>query len=311
MKNPTRSATAFVALAISIVGALLFIRPAFAADPPDPKAAAQTGPITDGLRVFTCGHSFHATVIPNLVAEIAESAGIKGHVVAGVSMIGGSRAIQHWQIPDEKNKAKAALIAGKVDVLTLSCMERPDDGISNFAKLAVEHNPKVRITLQELWVPEDHWPFDAKNRLHKKSREEFDATTIDDLKKTNEQYRKVMDDYVTALNTSLGKQYVFIVPDVEATLLLREKILAGAAPTLKKQSDLFTDPWGHPSAPLRLLSAYDHYAVIYRRSPVGLPIPPSLAKQALKDEALNHLLQEIAWEAVTHHPLSGVVASEK
>ena len=52
-----------------------------------------------------------------------------------------------------------------------------------------------------------------------------------------------------------------------------------------------------------LLSAYCHYAVIYRRSPVGLPIPP---KFSLKSEALNRLLQELAWDAVIHHPLSGV-----
>lgn len=276
--------------------------PAHAADALQPTATLPAGPITKGLRVFTCGHSFHATVIPKLLTEIAASANIKDHTLVGVSTIGGSEAIQHFQVPDEKNQARAALIAGKVDVLTLSCMERPDDGIRSFAKLAVEHNANVRITLQELWIPEDHWPFDKKHRI-RKSRDEYDATKIDDLRKTNDEYFKVMEDYVTALNTTLGRQYVLIVPDAQATLALREKIIAGTAPGLKKQSDLFTDPWGHPSLPLRLLSAYCHYSVIYRRSPIGLPIP---ASSGVKDEALNHLLQEIAWTAVTHHPLSGV-----
>jgi hypothetical protein len=307
MGNPARILFATIIFAFIVASALMGGSPARAADSTKPTAPQSAGPITAGLRVFTCGHSFHATVIPQLLAEIAESANIKDHVIVGVSMIGASQAIQHFQVPDEKNQAKAALIAGKVDVLTLSCMAQPDDGISLFAKLAVEHNPNIRITLQELWIPEDHWPFDAKHRT-RKSRDEFDATKIDDLKKTNQAYSKVMEDYVTALNATLGKQYVFIVPDMQATLALREKILAGMAPGLKKQSDLFTDAWGHPSPPLRLLSAYCHYSVIYRRSPVGLPIPPSAAKQGLKDEALNRLLQEIAWDAVTHHPLSGVKA---
>lgn len=148
-----------------------------------PEAKTSPGSLTEGLRVFTCGHSFHATVIPEILGEIALSANLKKHAQVGVSMIGGSRAIQHFQVPDEKNKAKAALIAGDVDVLTLSCMEHPDEGIAKFAKLAVEHNPNIRITLQELWVPEDHWPFDARHRI-RKSRDEFDQTTIEDLKKT-------------------------------------------------------------------------------------------------------------------------------
>ena len=57
-----------------------------------------------------------------------------------------------------------------------------------------------------------------------------------------------------------------------------------------------------------MLTAYCHFAVIYKRSPVGLPMPAVLknAKNPNWDEKLNTLLQELAWEAVTAHPLSGV-----
>jgi len=38
-----------------------------------------------------------------------------------------------------------------------------------------------------------------------------------------------------------------------------------------------------------------------------LPVPAVLAKMKLpEEEKLNRLLQEIAWESVTTHPLSGV-----
>ena len=58
-----------------------------------------------------------------------------------------------------------------------------------------------------------------------------------------------------------------------AAVTLREKIVTGEAPGLKQQSDLFRDPWGHAQLPLQFLSSYCHYAVLYRNSPVGLPVP--------------------------------------
>ncbi len=63
------------------------------------------------------------------------------------------------------------------------------------------------------------------------------------------------------------------------------------------------------------LVAYCHFAVIYKRSPVGLPIPTVLkrADRPNWDAKLYCLLQELAWDAVTKHRLSGVelTASKK
>ena len=66
---------------------------AVAADPP-PK----------GQRVFTAGHSFHV-FMPAILTEMAKSAGIEDHKQVGVSSIGGSRVIQHWDKAEEKNTA--------------------------------------------------------------------------------------------------------------------------------------------------------------------------------------------------------------
>jgi hypothetical protein len=263
-----------------------------------------TRSLVQGQRVFTCGHSFHAWVADILI-DMAKGAGISDHHAVGTSFIGGSRVIQHWDVTEEQNEAKKALRAGNVDVLTLSCMTQPDGGISKFVKLAVEHNPNIRITLQELWLPEDRFPFDPANRV-RKSLDEFNGSTMADLEKPHEAYFKVMEDYVRALNAEIGKQSVFIVPDAQATLTLRRRIIAGTAHGLKKQSELFTDAWGHPSPPLQLLSAYGHFSVIYGRSPVGLPLPSVLASNPNWGVALNRMLQQLAWDAVTRHPLSGV-----
>jgi enterochelin esterase-like enzyme/sugar lactone lactonase YvrE len=269
--------------------------------------AQETAAITSGLRVFTCGHSFHYWV-PPILSNMARDAGIQGHKAVGLSAIGGSRVIQHWDVPEAQNQAKQALRAGSVDVLTLAPMHQPDDGIEKFAALALEHNPNVRVTIQEFWIPWDkfEWPFKGNPESVN-----FDAASVADLRKMHASYFKTFDDYVVALNKKLGKQVVFVVPSGQAVLALREKIIDGKAPGLAKQSDLFSDKLGHPRPPLQALAAYCQFAVIYRRNPVGLPLPGILAdsKKPEWGSKLNRLLQELAWEAVIQHPLSGVKAA--
>src|SRR5690242_4307920 len=74
----------------------------------DKKPEPATEPITKGQRVFTCAHSFHY-FMPLILPDMARGAGIKDHETAGLSSIGGSRVIQHWDVPEDKNKAKQLL----------------------------------------------------------------------------------------------------------------------------------------------------------------------------------------------------------
>jgi hypothetical protein len=256
--------------------------------------------------VFTAGNSFHAWYIAPVLQDIAERAGISGHVVVGISKIGGSQAIQHWDIPDERNEAKAALREGRIDVLTLACMLHPDEGIDRFAELAFAHNRNVRVVLQEFWIPWDkfEWPFQGDP-----ASVDFDAATPDSLHALHEPYFKEMDAYVTDLNARLGQQVVLIAPVGQAVVALRERVIAGEMPGIKRQSELFTDKLGHPQPPIEALAAYCYFAVLYRRTPVGLPLPAVLAgaeNPRWRNSELNRALQEIAWEAVVRHPLSGV-----
>jgi len=277
----------------------------FVATAPTPSRAQPAPPPPSGLRVFTCAHSFHAFVYPQL-AEVAKLAGIADHQSVGTSRIGGSRVIQHWDVPDAKNEAKKALTAGNVDVLTLSPIWLPDEGIEKFAALGVAHNPNIRVTVQEFWLPND--TYEPKYPLDTRKKVDHDATNLAELKEKQAKYDHDMDEYCRAINQKLGKDIIVTVPVGQAAIALREKITAGQAFGLKKQSDLFRDNWGHPQPPLQLLDTYCHYALIYKRSPVGLPMPSALTKpkNPAYDESLNHLLQQLAWEAVTHHPMSGV-----
>ncbi|MBI3878918.1 MAG: SGNH/GDSL hydrolase family protein [Verrucomicrobia bacterium] len=269
---------------------------------PVPEKTAST---QKGLRVFTCGHSFHVWIVP-LLSEMALGAGIADHRIAGKSSIGGSTVLRHWDVADDKNIAKRVLSEGKADVLTLSPIWLPDAGIENFAKLAVEHNPNIRITVQEYWLPNDEYhpvyPLETRKKV------DHNATTIPALQKAQDDYDRDIDEHVRAINTKLGTKALVTVPVGQAVVKLREKIIAGECPGIKEQSELFRDTWGHPTQPIQALAGYCHFAVIYQRSPVGLPRPAILSRNPAWDDKLNRLLQELAWDAVTKHPMSGVRA---
>jgi hypothetical protein len=211
------------------------------------------------------------------------------------------------KVSSATNEAREALKSGKVDVFTMAPIFLPDDGIENFVKLAIEYNPKIRIFVQEFWLPWDHYDPAFKAP---KDKVDHNAQTVESLRKSHGIYFKAMDEHVAELNKKYNTTAVRVAPVGQAVLKLREKVIAGDAPGLKDQNDLFSDPIGHAKAPLQALVAYCYYGLIYERSPVGLPVPAVLAN-AKESDKLNKLLQEIAWEAVTSHPQSGVKASNR
>lgn len=271
-----------------------------------PSRAAQADAASiPGQRVFVAGHSFHIFVAAPL-AEFAQAAGIPDHRTAGTQMIGGSRTLQHWNLPDDKNKAKAALRAGAVDVLTLSPhLLIPDEGIDNFTKLGLEKNPRLRVFVQGSWLP-----WDGTANIKTFTTEDHNHTALDRIRAGQIEWDKKISAQIRALNQAVGHDVVFAVPAGYAVLALREHIAAGTAPGLTKQTELFSDPIGHAKPPLQAIVCYCNYAAIYRRSPVGLPVP-SFLKNFSQAAALTPLLQKLAWDAVTSHPLSGVAKSQQ
>ena len=257
-----------------------------------------------GQRVFVTAHSFHAFISQRL-ASLAKVAGIENHQLAGLQSIGGSKVKQHWELADDKNKAKAALTAGEVDVLTMSphMTYMPDEGIDHFVELGLGHNPKMRFLLQQSWPIFDGWLQGEKVA----NNEERDTRSLDILRVANKRFHDALDAQAGELNKKVGRDVVFLVPAGDALLKLRELIAAGKAPGLTKQSELFTDSIGHGKTPLIVLTTYCNFACIYRVSPVGLKDnEPGL--DMLSPE-LKPLLQKIAWETVTAEAKSGVKAS--
>jgi hypothetical protein len=193
-----------------------------------------------------------------------------------------------------------------VDVLTVSPhMLLPDEGIDNFTKLGLEKNPNLRVLVQASWPARDG---NLTGEFHNAMRND---ATVESLRKLHElqreQWNRKLEEQVTALNAAVGKEAVHIVPVGDAVLALRERVIEGRAPGIAKQADLFKDDLGHPMPPLSVLVTYCHFAAIYQRSPVGLPVPAAL-KDVPQAAELNALLQQLAWDAVTGYPMSGVKA---
>jgi hypothetical protein len=276
---------------------------------PAPKQDTDSAP--KGLRVFVCGHSLH-WYIPTPLTELAMSAGIKDHKIVGTQQLGASKTLQHWDLPDGKNQAKQALKKGEVDVFTMSPIQFPDQGIENFVKLGLEHNPNMRFTVQISWgggdIDNQDFPKGVFNKVDRNR-------TPEDLKKMFERNIKAAEAQADDINKKYGKgkKVMLLVPSAQASVALRSKIYNEEFPGLTKQDDLFKDTMHHPTAPLEAVNTYLHFAVIYGQSPVGLATPALLknAKKANWDDTFNRSLQELAWSTVTEYPYSGVTASSK
>jgi hypothetical protein len=329
--------------------------------------------------------------MPPVLAEQAAAYGIKDHTIAGLMRIGVSRTSQHWNSP-EPNQAKQALRDGKVDVFVTSNLVHPDEGIDNFVKLGIEHNPNMRFLMQISWPGlgyTDNEQFNAGGRGGpgggigggglpgfgggrgfvaqgpvpgagarggvpggapggiggfgggagqrggvpggapggiggfgggggggrggmfpsgdgERTPEQLAGTNAIDIKNAEEQAKK--------LNAQIGKTAVFLVPTAQAHTALRTLIYKKEIPGMTSQGEVFIDTIGHPTAPMITLNAYLHFSVLYKRSPVGLPMPTVLknaARPEWNSDKLNRKLQELAWEIVSNYPPSGVSVASK
>jgi len=261
--------------------------------------AADDTKIPRGLRVFYTGHSFHMFVPPQ-IDQIVKAAGIEGHKLAGRQGIGGSRVIQHWELPDDKNTARPALNGGQIDVFTMAAhLEIPDAGITKFTDLGLEHNPSLRLLVQASWFPYDVPEADKRVR----DNAQRDNAQIAELQTAVNDWRKKLEAQIDDLNRQHGKQAVFIVPVGDAVVKLRSLVAEGKYPGVVKQSELFRDPIGHGGPHIQWLASYCNFAAIYRITAVGLKLTTDGV-----DEGQHAILQNIAWETVSAYPYAGIAA---
>ncbi len=266
-----------------------------------------------GLRVFHLGHSLVSRNMPAMLQQLAPPG--HGHE----SQRGwGTTLKQHWGPREGINgfdvennhpryrDAKTALGSGAYDVFVMTEMVELRDAVKYFASwdyvqrwanLARDANPNIRIYLYETWHgldTKDGWLV----RLDKDLPQRWEGELL-------QRAAAVKGKQPTIYLIPAGQVFARIVREIDAR---------GGIDTIKRREDLFarnadgTQDNIHPNDIGSYIVALTHYAVLYQRSPVGLPYQLRRANGELADAPspdAARRMQEIVWDVVTSIPQTG------
>ncbi len=276
--------------------------------------ATPLSPPDKPLRVFHIGHSLVNRNMPFMLEQLAGA----GHDHR--SQLGWGATLQsHWE-PDvpingfkQENAhpryqdAHEAVRSGRFDAVVLTEMVEIRDAIKYFdspkylrlwAREARTNRPDTRVYLYETW----HQLNDAEGWLERVDK---------DLGRYWE--GELLAKGLVHGDTG-GPVYVIPAGQVMARFVRRLEQAPGL-PGLSSRSDLFVrNPDGtqdniHLNDIGNYLVALTHYAVLYHRSPVGLPFRLKRADGTdadAPDEATARAMQEVVWDVVTKYPKTGV-----
>lgn len=304
------------------VGGLLIRRRKSGGPAPLPQMPAEDfaeahAPLTapDGpLRVFHLGHSLVGRDMPAMLAQIAP----EGHDYA--SQLGwGATLRSHWLGPEEvpgfeqenahpaHRPAREAIGSGGYDAIVLTEMVELRDAIrwhgssvflAEWARFAQQAQPGIRVYLYETW----HRLDDEAGWL---DRIDADSGPL------------WQDELMRRAMGAGGVGTIYRIPGGPVLAAVARAAEAGELPGIDSREDLFArTPEGeldqiHLGDLGNYMIALTHYAVLYHRSPVGLPVQLALADgtpaQAATPEAAERI-QELVWRIVQADPLTGVAA---
>ncbi len=260
------------------------------------------------LNVYHLGHSLVGRDMPVMLQQLA------GASHSHASQLGGYATLQsHWEpdIPvrgfDKANQhdaykdPKEALQTGAVDALVLT--ERIDlkktireantpDYVARWAAMAWEENPETEVYVYETWY--------------------FLTTRWGWLRLIDWDLARYWEAGITDPAIRETGRTIYIIPaGTVMAAFLREAQARGGVGGISKPEDLFRDHV-HFNDLGAYLVALTHYAVLYGKTPVGLPHRLTKADgtdmQSLDPDAAL-LMQEIVWKVVTSYPRTGVSAS--
>lgn len=274
--------------------------------------ARPLAPPDASLNVYHLGHSLVGRDMPAMLAQLSG----RGHDYA--SQLGwGTSLREHWEpdLPvngfDQENDhprfrpAKEALGTGAYDAVVLTEMVEIADAVryhdsadylARWAALAWDANPDAHIYLYETW----HHTDDAAGWL---ARIDVDL-------------REFWQGRVTYPALSRTEAPIHLIPagQVKAAFVRAVETLGGldgmqGVNDLMALADDGTPDTIHFNDLGAYLVALTHYAVLYHRSPVGLPYElkradgtPATAPSA----AVAALMQRTVWEVIARHPETGV-----
>ncbi|UOA26824.1 hypothetical protein DSM107133_01531 [Pseudosulfitobacter sp. DSM 107133] len=295
--------------AVALAGIVAVLAPAAQAGTRQSAAAPDTAPV-GGLNVYHLGHSLVGRDMPAMLAQFAPD----GHSYH--SQLGwGTPLRAHWEPDVEINgfdtenahpafrPARIAIGSGAFDAVVLTEMVEIEDAIRHhdsarylekWATLARSNNAGARVYLYETW----HQLDDPKGWLE-----------------------RIDSDYAAlwlgqVVQPAQGAGAVRIIPagQVMAALVRRVEAAGGVGP-MQTRHDLFrrnadgTQDMIHLNDLGNYLVALTHYAVLYHRTPVGLPYEMRRADGSAAvsvGPALAGMMQETVWQVVSTRPETGV-----
>ncbi|MEA1620052.1 hypothetical protein SOQ14_14110 [Erythrobacter sp. T5W1-R] len=268
-------------------------------------------PPSGGLRGFHIGHSLVGRDMPAMLTQLADGA------YAYESQLGwGTTLKAHWDQNepikgfDSENAhpryrdAHDALTSGEYDALILTEMVEIRDAIAYFdswdflrrwAAKARAAKPGIRIYLYETWH-ETNDPEGWLNRIDA----DWNRYWLDSILRP-------------ALAETGGTEPIYVIPGGQVmAAFLRAVDERGGLEDVSGVGDLMTDRI-HFNDIGAYLVALTHFAVLFGRSPAGLPRAllradgtPAQAPSAETAE----LMQAVVWQVVTSTPLTGVVGTD-
>lgn len=279
-----------------------------ASSQPVPPLTPPQAPLT----VFHLGHSLVGSDMPHMLAQLAGD----GH--RWNSQLGSGTSLkQHWEPgepildfdlvnhPPNYRDARKALGSGDYDAVVLTEMVELHDAIRyhgsvkylrRWGDLAREANPDTRLYMYETW----HWLDDPAGWLQ---RIDTDLEPLWLGKLLGSDTRRN------------PKRPVYLIPAGQAMAAVARAAEAGQVDGLTKRQQLFAlEPSGkqdkiHFSDLGGYVVALTHYAVLYHRSPAGLPHQlmraDSTAANAFTPTAARQV-QDIVWQVVRAQPRTGV-----
>lgn len=273
----------------------------------DALYATPAPPPEGALRVFHLGHSLVGPDMPDMLAQLA-GAGHSYHSQLGA----GTRMQAHWE-PDVPIKAfeaanghanyrdaHEAIASGSYDALVLTEGVEIKDAIKygdspkylhEWARAAWAANPDMRVYFYESW----HELSDPEGWLARLDRD-LEMYWEGQILRPALAYEDI-------------ERPIYVIPagQVMAAFVRKLEAQGGIGP-IKSRTDLFHDEI-HFNDYGAYLVALTHYAVLYGRSPVGLPHalakPNGTPAEDPGPEAAR-IMQETVWEIVTAYPPSGV-----
>jgi hypothetical protein len=299
-----------VALAAIGGGVALWLKgPApLSADEAEPLYQASVPAPEGPLAVYHLGHSLVGRDMPVMLGQLAP----EGHRFN--KQIGwGASLKEHWQHPDpvlkgyeEENwhesfrPAEEAINSAEYDVVVFTeavelkhaiQYDQSPEYLALWAQRARAARPDVRLYLYETW----HGLDDAEGwrmRLERDLPELWEGVVL-----------------YGALARDENRQPIYLIPGGQVIAELGRRVDAmGGLPGFNDLEDLFADNI-HINDLGAYLIALTHYAVIYQRSPIGLPRDLVLADGTPADAPspeLALLMQQVVWDVVTGLPKTGI-----